>query len=301
MVDVVEQGGTTRRGAEVLGQLDPQAPAPLGPTSLVRRVAAEPVTALLVQRALVMEVAHPKVAAGVAEHSSFRSRPLSRAWVTADAALRLVFGDPATARGAVHQIYRTHDRIQGTLSPGGDPYTAHDATLLRWVWATLVDTAEVAWTRWVRPFEPEHAAAFYGEMVALARFLGIPGELLPADHEAFRAYLDSVLDGSELGSTRAALEVARQVLWFRHPLVPPPVVRLERSLALATLDPRVLERLELDPSSADARLGRRLDALLGEHYRRLPRWRAAPAPVYLALRRPTIGLRRRLRTATRAA
>lgn len=286
---------------EILGALDPAAPAPLGRHSIVRRVAAEPVTALLVQRALVMEVAHPKVAAGVADHSSFRRRPLSRAWVTADTALRLVFGDEATARGAVRQIYRTHDHIHGTVVPGREPYTAHDATLLLWVWATLVDTAETAWTRWVRPFTAEDGSAFYDDMLGLARFLGIPPDLLPPGRAAFADYLESVLAGPELGSTPATRDMARQVLWFRHPLVPPPVVQLERALALATLDRRVLARLELDVTSADARLGRRVDDVLTAHYRRLPRWRASPAPVYVALRRPTIGLVRRMRTLGRVA
>ncbi len=257
------------------GSLDPGAPAPLGRRSVVRRVAAEPVTALLVQRALLMEVAHPKVAAGVADHSSFLSRPISRAWVTADAALRLVFGDRSTAQAAARQIYRTHDRIHGAVEPGGDAYTAHDVTLLRWVWATLVDTAELGWTRWVRPFGPGEAEAFYGEMVALAVFLGIPAGILPPDRTAFGRYVESMLDGPELGSTPATGEVARQVLWYRHPLVPPPVVRLERALALATVDERLLARLGLAPASADARLGRRLDGLLRAHYHRLPRWRAA--------------------------
>ncbi|MHB8680545.1 MAG: oxygenase MpaB family protein [Acidimicrobiales bacterium] len=287
-------GGSTRSGAPRLGSLDPAMPTPIRRDSILRRVAGEPATALLVQRALVMEVAHPKVAAGVDDHSGFRTHPVSRAWVTADAALRLVFGDTAVARGAVEQIYRTHDHINGTMAPEGDPYSAHDASLLCWVWATLVDTAEVAYTRWVRTFEDDEAEAFYGEMLAMARFLGIPVELLPADRDEFALYLDDVLDSGVLGSTPATHAMARQVLWFRHWSVAPPVVRLERALALATLDRRLLDRLELRPSAADERLGERADNLLRAHYHRLPSWRRALAPAYVALRRPTIGLSRRL-------
>jgi len=266
---------------------------PHGRHSVLRRVVGEPAVALLVQRALVMEVAHPKVAAGVADHSSFRTRPVSRAWVTADAALRLVFGDSRTARGAVRQIYRTHDHINGTVA-GSSLYTAHDASLLRWVWATLVDTAEVAYTRWVRPFEPGEGERFYQEMTATAQFLGIPGDLLPPDRIAFGAYLDSVLDGDELGCTDTTLALARQVLWFRHRAVAPAVVRIERALALATLDTRLLARLDLEPSPADERLGRHADTLLRDHYHRLPRWRTQLGPAYVAARRPSIGLWRRL-------
>ena len=86
-----------------------------GRDSVVRAVVAEPVTALLVQRALVMDVAHPKVAGAVADHSDFQRRPLTRAWATVDAALRLVFGDEQVARQAARQIYAVHDHIDGSL------------------------------------------------------------------------------------------------------------------------------------------------------------------------------------------
>ncbi len=176
-----------------LGALDPDAPTPFGRASLLRRVVAEPVVALMIQRALVMDVAHPLVAAGVEEHSRFRSQPWRRAWITVDAALRLVFGDTRTAAAAARQIYATHDHIHGTLAEGTGPfeagaaYTAHDASLLAWVWATLVDSAEVAYTRWVGPFTPAEADEYYADMVAFARFVGIPAGLLPADRPAFAA------------------------------------------------------------------------------------------------------------------
>jgi uncharacterized protein (DUF2236 family) len=279
-----------------LGALDPDAPLPFGRDSLVRAAVAEPVTALLVQRALVMEVAHPKVAAAVAHHSHFQRRPLARAWVTVDAALRLVFGDEPTARGAARQIYGVHDRIHGSVdSPAPDAYTAHDASLLAWVWATLVDTTEVAFTRWVRPFDANEADVFYGEMRSFARFLGIPDELLPADRTAFAGYLEDVLSGDTLGTTEESRSVARQVLWFDHRIVPSPLVRVERVLALATLDPRIVDRLGIRPDRGDAELGRRLDAWLRAYYRLVPRLPRVTPSLYVRLRRPSVGLAGRAR------
>ena len=287
----------------VLGALDPDAPLPFGRHSVVRAVVAEPVTALLVQRALVMEVAHPRVAAAVAHHSQFQRRPLSRAWVTADAALRLVFGDAQVARAAVRQIYAVHDHINGHLAPGTGEhghdtegrYTAHDASLLVWVWATLADTAETAFTRWVRPFGAGEGDAYYDEMRSFGRFLGIPDELLPGDRDAFSRYLDDVLDSDLLGTTPESRSLARQVLWFEHRMVLSPVVRLERVLALATLDDRVTRRLGLEPSSADRDLGRRLDAWLRSYYRRFPRPPRILPALYIQMRRPSIGLAGRVR------
>ncbi len=267
----------------------------------MRTVVAEPVTALLIQRALVMEVAHPKVGAAVADHSSFRTRPNRRAWATADTAVRLVFGDAETARHAARHIYGVHDRINGSwagahgsaetrhAAGGPDSYSAHDATLLTWVWATLVDTAEVAYTRWVRPFTDQEAAAYYAEMVGFGRFFGIPAELLPPDRAGFAAYLDGMLDGG-FEITEHSRDVARQILWFRHRLVPPPAVRMERVLALLTLDPRLLERLDLEMTASDQRLARHLDDWLSAYYRRLPGARRWGPEFYLWLRRPTIGL-----------
>ncbi|HEY5026467.1 MAG TPA: oxygenase MpaB family protein [Acidimicrobiales bacterium] len=290
----------------VLGALDPQAPLPFGRHSVVRAVVAEPVTALLVQRALIMDVAHPSVAAAVAHHSHFRSRPLTRAWVTVDAALRLVFGDEHTARGAARQIYGFHDHVSGTIHghldgagaytpDGADAYTAHDASLLAWVWATLVDTTETAFTRWVRPFEVTEATAFYAEMRSFARFLGIPDDLLPPDRVAFSRYLEDMVSGGLPAATEVSRSVARQVLWFDHRIVPSPLVRVERVLALSTLDPRFLDRLDIAPDAGDAALGHRIDSWLRSYYRRLPRAPRITPELYVLLRRPSVGLAGRAR------
>ncbi len=294
----------------MLGTLDPEVPPPFGPDSVVRAVVAEPVTALLVQRALVMDVAHPQVAGAVADHSNFQRRPLLRAWATADAALCLVFGDDQTARAAARQIYAVHEHINGHIDGRvGDPtgtgpdegvggpvsYTAHDATLLTWVWATLVDTAETAFTRWVRPFDPAEARAFYDEMRAFGRFFGIPDELLPSDRQAFSRYLDGMLDSPLLGASPATRSLARQVLWFEHRAVPSPLVRVERVLALATLDARVVDRLGIRPEPADVDLGRKLDAFLSSQYRRLPRPPRVLPALYVLMRRPSVGLAGRAR------
>jgi uncharacterized protein (DUF2236 family) len=278
-----------------LGALDPDVSLPFGPGSIVRAVVANPVTSLLVQRVLVMDIAHPKVAAAVSHHSDFRTRPLTRAFATADAALRLVFGGEDVARGAARQVYGVHDRVHGDdpteVASRRQPadvarYTAHDAALLTWVWATLVEAAELAFTRWVRPFSDEEALRFYNEMRAFARFFGIPENHLPPDRRAGASYLDSMLGHDWMGSSGESRQLARHILWFRHRNVPPPVVRVERALALATLDERLSRRLGLDAAVQERAHGERLDGWLRAHYSRFPQPPSSWPALYLLLRQP---------------
>jgi uncharacterized protein (DUF2236 family) len=159
-----------------------------------------------------------------------------------------------------------------------------------------VDTAETAFTRWVRPFEPSEAEAFYDEMRCFALFLGIPDALLPADRVAFATYLEDVLASDYLGTTEQARSMARQVLWFDHRIVPSPLVRVERVLALATLDSRLLDRLGIGPDTADRALGDRIDGWLRAYYRRMPRPPRIMPTLYVLMRRPSIGLVARARS-----
>lgn len=297
----MRESGEAQREPAGFGWLDPAAALPFGARSVVRRVVAEPVTALLVQRVLAMDVAHPKVAAAVDDHSTFRSRPNLRFWSTADAAIRLVFGDGDVARGAARQIYRVHDGINSPSAPGADAspsphYSAHDAALLTWVWATLVDSAEVAFTRWVRPFTSDEAMEYYAEMVGFGRFFGIPADLLPANRAEFSSYMEAMFEGGLEVDDRSR-DVARQILWFRHWRVPPPTVRAQRLLAVRTLDPRLLARLDIRLTTNEERAAARLDRWLVRYYRHLPIVRRRGPQIYLALRQPTIGLSARVRSA----
>jgi uncharacterized protein (DUF2236 family) len=132
-------------------------------------------------------------------------------------------------------------------------------------------------------------------MVAFARFVGIPAELLPVDRSAFAVYLDGMLDSDLMGASATSRTLARQILWFEHRSVPAQIVRLQRVLAITTLDPRLRDRVDLRLDPADELLGARVDAWLRRYYRHLPRARGGAPALYLLLRRPTIGLVERAR------
>jgi uncharacterized protein (DUF2236 family) len=131
--------------------------------------------------------------------------------------------------------------------------------------------------------------------VAFARFFGIPDELLPPDRDAFARYLDAMLSSESLATGHQSRSLARQVLWYSHRTVPSPLVRVERALALATLDVRILDRLGIGVDDTDRVLGRRLDGWLTSYYRRFPRPPAVLPALYILMRRPSIGMAGRFR------
>jgi uncharacterized protein (DUF2236 family) len=101
------------------GLLDPDATTGFTRDSMIRRISSELCIGLILQRALVLEVAHAKVGAGVQHHSLFRGRPVRRLWSTMDVALRLLWGDTKVARDAANQVYRFHDHVNGELPEPG--------------------------------------------------------------------------------------------------------------------------------------------------------------------------------------
>ncbi len=151
--------------------------------------------------ALLLQLAHPKVAAGVAEHSAFRRDPFARLRATLDAMLRVTFGDTEQARAAAREVAAIHRRVRGQLaSPAGpfaarEPYSATDPDLALWVHSTLVRTALDGFDRFVRPLRPDEAEAYYLQTRAQARLFGVPSELLPSDFSAFDAYVEGMVRG----------------------------------------------------------------------------------------------------------
>jgi len=75
-----------------------------GPEAVVRRVDAEAALLLGGGRALLMQLAHPLVARGVAEHSDFAENPFARLQRTLDATYTMVFGTADQARADIQRF-----------------------------------------------------------------------------------------------------------------------------------------------------------------------------------------------------
>lgn len=163
-------------------------------------------------RALLLQIAHPAIAAGVAEHSDFRADPWRRLDGTLRSYLRIVYGSVGAARAEIRRLNAMHRGISGS------GYDARDPELSLWVHATLIDSTLVANEAWLRPQPDGVAAAFYRESLVLGRAFGIPDAMLPADLGAFRAYVDGmVAPGGPVQVGAAARELALAIL---HPPLP---------------------------------------------------------------------------------
>lgn len=172
--------------------------------SVVRRVNRENVLLLGGGRALLMQLAHPKVAAGVDEHSDFRTRPMYRLRRTIRLTMAIVFGDRETALAAARSVNRVHSKVVGR------DYRALDPDLLLWVHATLVDSAVVTYEKFVRPLTAAEREEFYEQMKVTGELLGIPRATFPAAYPDFERYVAATVAG--LRVSRSALELSRLVV-----------------------------------------------------------------------------------------
>ena len=208
--------------------------------SITRRVNRENILLLGGGRALLMQIAHPKVAAGVDEHSDFRSHPIHRLRRTIRMTMAIVFGDRETALSAVRAVNKVHANVRG------QDYRALDPDLLLWVHATLADTALVTYETFIQPLQLREREDFYQEFKLLGELLGIPRDRFPESFGDFRIYLDQMMsaDGPVQVDGRAR-ELAAQILRPRVRLIPGPVMVPLNVVTTGLLPPALREQYGL--------------------------------------------------------
>jgi uncharacterized protein (DUF2236 family) len=182
-------------------------------------------------RALLMQIAHPAVAAGVDQHSDFRADPWRRLAATLRSYLTIVYGTTAVARAEIRRLNALHRGIVGA------GYSARDPELSMWVHATLVDSTIVAFDAWIEPLPRARRAAFYLETRPIGRAFGVPDARLPADIDAFDAYLGQMLaPGGPVQVSPTARDLAATIL---HPPLAPLARWLPPGAGAATVLGRV--------------------------------------------------------------
>lgn len=175
--------------------------------------------------ALLLQIAHPLVAAGVRDHSQFREQPVRRLYRTVRTMQAITYADRATAMAAAAQVRRVHASVRGTLTEStrgfaaGTPYRADDPELLLWVHSTLVRTALKTYETFLPALDAEERERYYAESKTVGKVLGLSERDLPASFDAFEDYFQAMLAGTDLDVTPANAELAADIIhppisWF---------------------------------------------------------------------------------------
>jgi uncharacterized protein (DUF2236 family) len=201
-------------------------------------------------RAILLQLAHPLVAAGVAEHSTFRSSPAARVLrlhATIKAMLALTFGTPAEQQAAIDRINGIHDRVHGVLTEtagrfsAGTPYTACDPALLIWVDATLRDSMPLAYERFVGPLTAAEREAYIVEGEEITARLRIPSGSRPQSGAALAEYMSTMRTNGTLAVTSAARELSREVVAPPYAGLAWPASRVNRLATIGLLPADIRE------------------------------------------------------------
>jgi len=184
-------------------------------------------------RAILLQIAHPLVAQGVADHSGFaaeRWARVGRLKRTIRAMLALTFGTSEESAAAAAGINRIHDRVHGRLPQpagafaSGSGYSAHDPALLAWVHVTLVDTFLLTYERFVAPLTPADRDRYCLEATVSAPLLGMKPDALPRTAAELSDCMERMLASSEICVTDTARRLADEIVsrglpWQARPLL----------------------------------------------------------------------------------
>jgi uncharacterized protein (DUF2236 family) len=211
--------------------------------------------------ALLLQVAHPTVGAGVGEHSAFQKDPWGRLQRTLDYVNGSIYGGPELAGEIGRRVRAMHRDIKG-VRPDGERYHALEPGAYAWVHATLADSIVRGHHVLGRRMSRATIDAFWADWLKLGRLIGVRERDLPAEWGDFQPYLER-----EIATTLADNPTVHTVLeTLRRPPVPPVampdalwrVVRVPRgrTLHLVTvglLPPALRETLHLPWPDRDAR------------------------------------------------
>jgi len=186
-----------------------------------RRINAERLLLVAWIRAILLQFAHPLIAAGVAEHSTFRistATAFSRLRQTIEAMLSLTFGAEVEREAALEVIRGIHRRVNGTLTsaracfPAGARYSAEDPALLTWVHATLIESSVLVYEQLVDPLTPAERDRYCVDAAEVAVALGASPDDVPRSWDAIRSYLERRYESGEIVVGPEALTLAASLV-----------------------------------------------------------------------------------------
>jgi hypothetical protein len=164
----------------------------------MRKIVAESASLEGGVAAVLLQIAHPAVVAGVAAHSSFTYRRIERARRSVVYIYCMTFGTSEEKRLITDATHCAHAQVKGK------GYDANDVDAQLWVAATIYWSMVESYEMVFGKLEEERAERVYREFSVMATALRVPPEKWPKDTEAFRIYWDEVV--SNLVITDEAME-----------------------------------------------------------------------------------------------
>jgi uncharacterized protein (DUF2236 family) len=265
------------------------------------RINAERLVLLGWSRAILLQFAHPLIAAGIADHSGFRDKPMAavhRLRHTVRGMLALTFGDDVHRERALERILAIHRRVHGQLSidvgsfPAGTPYSAEDPDLVLWVHATLVESVPMFYEMLIDPLTPNERDLYCAEAARVAVALNARPRDVPCSWAALQTYVDSMHASGQITVSVQARELAAAILFPPFGLLGRPGTAMNRLLTLGTLPPNMRSQFGFGWTRRD-------DCAL-ELTVRLLRTSRRTLPDRLAKWKPARRLERRAKAAQRA-
>jgi uncharacterized protein (DUF2236 family) len=218
------------------------------------RVNAERVVLLGWSRAILLQLAHPLVAAGVHEHSSFRATPwaaAARLHSTVRAMLALTFGTDAEREHALYGIRQIHRRVHGHLAetvgifPAGTPYSAEDPALVLWVHLTLLESVPLVYELFVGPLTESERDEYCEGAAWVALELGARPLEVPRTWRETQAALTRTYGSGAIAVGPQARELAAAVLAPRIGRFIPLAAWLNRLITVGFLPAAIREQYQL--------------------------------------------------------
>jgi uncharacterized protein (DUF2236 family) len=249
-------------------------PGIFGPRSVTWKVNREAAIFLGAGRALLLQLAHPWVVAAIEQHSDTFANPIGRFHRTFSTMFTMVFGTLDQGLNVARLLHRRHAAIGGRLQSAAGPfaagsfYSANTVPALRWVHATLLDTALLAHGLALPPLPQDERELYFSESGLLAGLFGIPESSLEPNWTAFATYFEEMAQSETLTVTDSARAMAQRLLagagtWLRVP-------SSYRALTASLLPPRLRDAFALPYGDSERRATDQLIAWIRWTYPHLP-------------------------------
>jgi uncharacterized protein (DUF2236 family) len=165
-----------------------------GPNSLIWKINRERINLMGGGRALLLQLAHPWVSAGVEQHSKVKTDLIGRYRRTFHNIRGMVFGDLKTALKCAKAVYEVHKKVKGRSGENTE-YFANNEKVLMWVHSTLWDTSVKMYELFIRKLSDEELEHYYQDTKFFAYLFGISDETLPENWKAFTRYTKCMCNG----------------------------------------------------------------------------------------------------------